>query len=80
MPICTFKVKQKNMCIFNYKEEEKMRSIIVNGKDAYKCGACGFLYREKEYAEKCETFCKEHNSCSLEITKHAIKKELGKNI
>jgi len=30
-------------------------------------------YQEKEWAEKCEAWCKEHKSCNLKITKHAIK-------
>lgn len=43
------------------------------GKEIYICEACGFGYKEKEYAQKCEDFCREHNGCSLEITKHAVK-------
>ena len=39
-----------------------------------KCPECGFLYKEKEWARKCEDWCKEHHSCNLEIIKHAIKK------
>ncbi len=37
------------------------------------CEACGFAYKEKELAQKCENWCKERNSCSMEITKHAVK-------
>ncbi|MBI4600070.1 hypothetical protein HY732_04060 [Candidatus Uhrbacteria bacterium] len=37
----------------------------------YQCEACGFHYREKEWAEKCEAWCQQHNSCNLEITAHA---------
>lgn len=40
----------------------------------YQCPECGFLYKEKEWAEKCEAWCKEHKSCNLEITKYAIKR------
>ncbi|MBI2575200.1 hypothetical protein HYV82_04930 [Candidatus Woesearchaeota archaeon] len=36
------------------------------------CRECGFAYASKEWAEKCEAWCKEHNSCNLEITRHAI--------
>lgn len=39
----------------------------------YKCPICKFKYREKKFAKQCEEFCKKHKSCSLEITKHAIK-------
>ncbi len=40
-------------------------------KKLYQCEACGFNYAEKEQAEKCEAWCKEHNSCNLEITAEA---------
>ena len=40
----------------------------------YICEACGFGYKEKQLAQKCEDFCKKNNSCSLEITKYAVKK------
>lgn len=43
------------------------------GKKVYVCEACGFKYNESELASKCEDFCKTHNSCSMEITKHAIR-------
>ncbi|MBI2580740.1 hypothetical protein HYV85_02930 [Candidatus Woesearchaeota archaeon] len=42
------------------------------GKAYYICGECGFAYETKELAQKCEDWCREHHSCSLEITKHAI--------
>lgn len=38
----------------------------------YQCEECGFQYAEKEWAEKCEAWCKEHQSCNIEITAHAI--------
>ena len=41
------------------------------GKKLYQCEACGLHYVEKEQAEKCEAWCKEHNSCNLEITARA---------
>jgi hypothetical protein len=36
------------------------------------CEECKLKYRKKELAEKCEAWCKEHKSCNLEITKHAV--------
>lgn len=39
----------------------------------YQCEECGFLYKEKELAEKCQAYCRKYSSCSLEITKHAVK-------
>ncbi|MEK7663943.1 MAG: nucleotide exchange factor GrpE [Patescibacteria group bacterium] len=37
----------------------------------YQCKECGFHYREKEMAEKCEMWCKEHKTCNVGIIKHA---------
>ena len=52
--------------------------IIKNMKEVnlnrYKCRECGLIYNIKDWAEKCENWCKENKSCNLEITKHAIKK------
>ena len=36
----------------------------------YQCEECGFQYADKEWAEKCEAWCKEHSSCNIEITAH----------
>ena len=48
------------------------KEIEKQGKKYFQCEECGFLYKDKKWAQKCEAFCKKHNSCSLEITKHAI--------
>lgn len=40
----------------------------------YQCSECKLLYKEKEWAEKCEVWCKKHKSCNLEIIKHSLKK------
>ncbi len=39
----------------------------------YACEECGFVYEDRQWAEKCEAWCKEHKSCNLGITKHAVK-------
>ena len=41
----------------------------------YECEACQLLYQEKEWAEKCEAWCRETNSCNIDIIKHAVDKE-----
>ena len=41
-------------------------------KESYQCEECGFEYAEKEWAEKCEAWCKEHKSCNIEITAHGM--------
>ncbi len=48
-----------------------MITTVTQGeKEYYQCGECGFQYVEKEWAEKCEAWCREHQSCNLEITSH----------
>jgi hypothetical protein len=32
----------------------------------------GFGYKEKELAERCEDWCSETGTCSIEITEHAV--------
>ena len=50
-----------------------VKEIKKNGKKYYTCEICKFAYKEKQLAKKCQDFCKAHKSCSLEITKHAVK-------
>ncbi len=38
----------------------------------YVCEKCFMKYETKSLAEKCEKFCEENNSCSLEIIRHAV--------
>ncbi|MBI2484371.1 hypothetical protein HYV71_04270 [Candidatus Uhrbacteria bacterium] len=44
----------------------------VENEETYQCEECGFHYLEKEQAETCEVWCKEHKSCNLEITATAL--------
>ncbi len=49
--------------------------VKVSHKDdntLYLCEACGFAYKEKEWAEKCQQWCEQYQSCNLEITQHAV--------
>ena len=41
-------------------------------KKVYQCQGCGFHYADEVLAQKCEAWCKEHKSCNLEITAHAV--------
>lgn len=59
-----------------------MTKIIIQGnRELYQCEECGLKYADdstssitgKEWAEKCEAWCKEHKSCNLEIIEHAVK-------
>lgn len=44
------------------------------GEEAYRCEACGFHYREKEVAEKCEEYCNKNNICKSEITEKSLER------
>lgn len=39
----------------------------------FACPECDLSYKEIKLAKKCGTWCKEHKSCNLEITKYAVK-------
>jgi len=43
-----------------------------SNKKFYQCPECGLHYEDKDQAEKCEAWCKEHKSCNVEITSSAI--------
>ncbi len=47
--------------------------MVKKEGELYKCEICGFDYKKKDYADKCENYCSEHNACSLEIIKKAVK-------
>jgi len=49
-----------------------VKIIQRQDKELYQCKECGFNYEDKEWAEKCEAWCKEHHSCNIEITSHAV--------
>ena len=51
-----------------------MIKIKEQGKELYQCEECGLKYAHKEWAEKCESWCKKYKSCNLEIIEHALKK------
>lgn len=62
------KVENVNFMEHNHKIEEQ----------SYKCPECGLHYEDRGQAEKCEAWCKEHYSCNLDITSHAIENKQDK--
>lgn len=44
----------------------------------YSCPECGLRYQEKKWKDQCEAWCKEYQSCNLEITKHAEQRKTAK--
>jgi len=51
--------------------ELMVKTTHKENKSTYQCKECGFHYADKLTAEKCEAWCKEHESCNIEITAHA---------
>ncbi len=47
-----------------------VKEIEKNKRTWYVCEECGFVYAEREWAEKCEKWCREYQSCNLEIIQH----------
>jgi len=45
----------------------------IDNKPYFQCEICRFYYDKKKWAEKCQSWCDEHQSCNIEITKHAVK-------
>jgi len=45
----------------------------LEGNIVYKCEKCGWFYREKSIAQKCQSWCEKHKSCNLNYQKKAIK-------
>ncbi len=41
-------------------------------KQVFVCSECSLSYADKEWARKCQVWCREHKSCNLEIIKHAL--------
>lgn len=50
-----------------------VREVEKNKITYFECEECGLLYKEKDWAGKCQEWCSRNKSCNLEITKHAIK-------
>ncbi len=48
---------------------------IINKKEQklYQCEECGLYYSDREWAGKCEAWCRERHSCNLDIIDHAEK-------
>jgi hypothetical protein len=50
-------------------------TVTEEGIRLYQCDRCGFLYEEKEWAEKCEQWCSAHGSCNMDITDHGVQRK-----
>ena len=45
----------------------------IRSMKLYICDECNLLYKSKLDAQKCEEWCKNNNSCNLNITQRALK-------
>lgn len=52
-----------------------VKAIKKDDRGLYQCEECGFNYIDKDWAEKCEAWCREHSSCNIEITSHGLASE-----
>ncbi len=44
----------------------------MSDEDLHTCEICKLRYPTRELAEKCETWCREHKTCNIEVVKYAI--------
>jgi hypothetical protein len=49
-----------------------VKEEIKENKKYFICDECGFAYKEKDLAQKCEDWCNKYHSCNVEITKNAV--------
>ena len=53
-----------------------VKEIKQGTKILYTCEECGLSYEEKEWAEKCQSWCETHEgSCNLEYIQHSVSSE-----
>jgi hypothetical protein len=51
--------------------------LLVKGRQAmleapyYTCPLCNLTYDEESWAQQCEAWCREHQSCNLAITAYS---------
>lgn len=44
-------------------------------KTLYQCPECRLHYTDQATAKHCEAWCKEHQSCNLEVTKLSVERQ-----
>lgn len=49
-----------------------VKQVEINDQTLFQCEACGFYYKERAIAQKCQDFCEKYQSCSMEFTKLAV--------
>ena len=49
-----------------------VREEVLKGLQVFACEECGLLYEHRETAERCQSWCTAHPSCSLEISRQSV--------
>ena len=49
-----------------------VKEVKKDNQTLYQCEECGLHYEDEDIAKKCQAWCAETQSCSLEIIKHAV--------
>lgn len=44
-------------------------------QELYQCPACKLYYRDREIRDRCEAWCREHQSCNLDLVQYAVPAE-----
>ena len=57
------------------KRELEFQDIIA---EEPRCAVCGLHYRDQTTATRCEVWCRENQSCNLEITRESIERSARK--
>jgi hypothetical protein len=47
--------------------------MVSEKRGRYACNECQLVFKERQWAEKCEEWCSKHHTCNLAITKHSKK-------
>ena len=49
-----------------------VKELEIKSKKIFVCEDCGFGYKDKSTAQKCQSWCSKHESCNLGIIKNAL--------
>ena len=48
------------------------KKVTKENEEYYQCEECFLIYKDKNWAEKCQNWCKENKSCNIKITKNRL--------
>lgn len=49
-----------------------VKEILKRKKKCYECEECNLVYKDKEWAKKCEDYCKTYKACNIDIIRHVV--------